>query len=141
VQGSLVCASKTTEVANSSASLGTAIQRARKRAGMTQAALAKALGVPQGVVARLETGGRPDPRLSTIVAVARALGVSLDVLVADAGLLPKPAVTSLDLRAAVHEAATTAKSARKALSELDQALVAVEGLDTIACLRKRRRSP
>jgi DNA-binding XRE family transcriptional regulator len=52
----------------------------RKHRGLTQAELAAAAGVSQGYVAELEAGrksGAPD----TLKALARALGVPLDVLV------------------------------------------------------------
>jgi transcriptional regulator with XRE-family HTH domain len=136
VQGSLVCAGKTTEVANSSTTLGKAIQRARERAGMTQAALAKALGVPQGVVARLETGGRPDPRLSTVLAVANALGVSIDALVEDAGLTPVLPSRRV-LHEAVIEAVGTARRVRKELTAFDRALSQIESLGEGPTKRRR----
>jgi DNA-binding XRE family transcriptional regulator len=53
----------------------------RKHRGLTQAALADAAGVSQAYVAEIETGrksGAPD----TLKAIARALDVPLDVLVA-----------------------------------------------------------
>lgn len=140
VQGSLVCCPKSKNVARSTASLGQAIQKARERAGMTQATLAKALGVPQGVVARLETGGRPDPRLSTIVAVARALGASIDALVADAGLTPPPA-TRRAAQEAVAEAVSVARRARRELAAADRALGEIESLVSPKPRRKRRDSP
>lgn len=111
-------------MARSSASLGQAIQKAREHAGMTQAVLAKALGVPQGVVARLETGGRPDPRLSTVVAVAKALSISIDQLLTEAGLLPVPPRNAF--KEAVSEAVQLARRARKELAAADRALAEVE---------------
>jgi transcriptional regulator with XRE-family HTH domain len=68
----------------------------RDRAGISQQALAMAAGLSISVVAQIEQGQRPDPRLSTAVALARALGVALDELVADPGTaaeaieLPEP---------------------------------------------------
>ena len=50
----------------------------RAAAGLTQQQLADALGAPQQTVARLEAGRRPDPRWSTVVALADALGVSTE---------------------------------------------------------------
>ena len=47
--------------------------RARVRAGMTQAEVAKAMGTAQSVVARLESGKRL-PTLSTLVRYAEATG-------------------------------------------------------------------
>lgn len=47
---------------------------ARAERGWTQADLARAIGVQQPAVARLESGDR-DPKLSTMVAVCQALGI------------------------------------------------------------------
>ena len=52
----------------------------RKHRGLTQAELAAAAGVSQGYVAELE-GGRKTGTPETLKAIARALGVPLDVLV------------------------------------------------------------
>jgi transcriptional regulator with XRE-family HTH domain len=56
------------------------LRRLRKAAGMTQADLATAAGLPRNTVANLE---QPDlnPSLATVVAVAKALDVGLDELV------------------------------------------------------------
>lgn len=51
---------------------------ARKRRGWTQADVARAAGMKQSAVARLESGDR-DPQMSTVLAVARALGVSVRI--------------------------------------------------------------
>lgn len=50
------------------------------RGTRTQAEIAAMAGLPQPHYARLETGSRPDPRLSTAARVARALGVRVDDL-------------------------------------------------------------
>jgi transcriptional regulator with XRE-family HTH domain len=92
---------------------------------MTQAQLARALEVQQNVVARLEDNGRPDPRLSTVVAISQALGISIDVLVAEAGLAAKrPAPAALQAR--YHRAAQAAHLAREHLAALDAALAEID---------------
>jgi transcriptional regulator with XRE-family HTH domain len=54
------------------------IVEARKRAGLTQAQLATALGTHQPVVARWEAG-RTEPKFSTVVAAVRAAGLELGI--------------------------------------------------------------
>jgi ribosome-binding protein aMBF1 (putative translation factor) len=49
---------------------------ARRAAGWSQRDLAARTGVPQPVIARLECGDN-DPKLSTLVRLARALGLQL----------------------------------------------------------------
>jgi transcriptional regulator with XRE-family HTH domain len=54
--------------------MGTTIRRLRRAKGMSQAALAKRAKLTRVYVTRLEAGSQ-DPSLSTINALARALGV------------------------------------------------------------------
>ena len=51
---------------------------ARRRAGLTQAELASAMGTTRSVVSRLESG-RHSPSVDTLVAAANALGCHLEV--------------------------------------------------------------
>jgi len=51
----------------------------RKQRGWTQPVLAKKAGVSSGYIARLETN-RHDPKLSTLVKLAKALGVPVTEL-------------------------------------------------------------
>jgi transcriptional regulator with XRE-family HTH domain len=56
------------------------LRELRTAAGLTQQDLAVKAGLSMSAVAHLEGGRIPDPRLSTLKALARALGVSLDDL-------------------------------------------------------------
>lgn len=61
--------------------LGKNLRRARERAGLTQEAVAERSGVHPTEVSRIESGKR-DPRISTVEALAEAVGVSVgDLLV------------------------------------------------------------
>jgi transcriptional regulator with XRE-family HTH domain len=57
---------------------GTIVRRARRKAGITQAELARRLGTTQSVVARWE-GGKVSPTIATLSRIAEACGSSLDV--------------------------------------------------------------
>jgi transcriptional regulator with XRE-family HTH domain len=59
------------------------VRQLREAAGMSQQALAIAAGLSISVVTQLEQGTKADPRISTVVALAKALGVSVDALVAE----------------------------------------------------------
>lgn len=59
---------------------GAVIRRARLRAGISQAELARRLGSKQPVVARWETGTR-SPSLETVARAVDACGLALDVAV------------------------------------------------------------
>ena len=61
---------------------GDVIRRARTRAGVSQAELARRLGTKQPVVARWETGARA-PTLETVSRAVEACGLALDVAVID----------------------------------------------------------
>jgi transcriptional regulator with XRE-family HTH domain len=56
------------------------VKRLRAAAGLTQQQLATAAGLSVSVVSQIEQGTNEDPRLSTLAALARALGASLDAL-------------------------------------------------------------
>ena len=58
------------------------IKQLREAAGMSQQTLAVAAGMSISVVTQLEQGNRSDPRVSTAVALAGALGVTVDDLLA-----------------------------------------------------------
>lgn len=106
---------------------------------MTQAQLARALRVQQNVLARLEDGGRADPRLSTVVAVARALGVSVDALLVHAGIVSQPP-TRRAAQQQILEVARAARAAREELSVLDAALAQVEVVARPARTAQRRKT-
>ncbi len=71
--------------------IGQRVKQLRSGAGLTQQGLAVAAGLSVSVVSQIEQGTNEDPRLSTLVALARALGVSLDNL---AGFEPGRAAPS-----------------------------------------------
>ena len=60
--------------------VGRTLRAKRKRSGLTQEQLAEAADMHPTEVSRLERGVR-DPRLSTLVRLARALGIELADLV------------------------------------------------------------
>jgi transcriptional regulator with XRE-family HTH domain len=60
------------------------LRQLRQQTGLTQEALARAVNLSVGTVSKLEEKAI-DPKLSTVVALARALGVTLDELAGDDG--------------------------------------------------------
>lgn len=64
------------------------LKNIRKNYGHTQLRLANSLGVPQSYIAKLENQ-KLDPRLSTVIEVARTLGYELM-------LVPKPLISLID---------------------------------------------
>jgi len=62
------------------AHLGGTVRRLRKAAGLSQWGLAHGAGLSMSVVCAIEQGRKRDPRLSTLRALAGALGVGLDAL-------------------------------------------------------------
>jgi len=61
-------------------SLGDRIRKARGWCGLSQAALARRIGVSTTTMNKIEGGDTPDPRASRIAAMADALDVSTDYL-------------------------------------------------------------
>jgi transcriptional regulator with XRE-family HTH domain len=62
------------------ASVGERVKRLRKRAGMTQQELAGKAGISLSNLAQIEQGQKTDPRISTVTALAEALGVDVNQL-------------------------------------------------------------
>lgn len=63
------------------------LKELRAAAGMSQQSLAVAAGLSVSLASQIERGSRSDPRISTTAALARALGVTLDELMAGGPLL------------------------------------------------------
>jgi len=59
--------------------LGDRIRQAREQADISQAELARRIGISKNAMNTIE-GGQSDPRVSRIVAIARVLGLSTDTL-------------------------------------------------------------
>jgi predicted transcriptional regulator len=58
---------------------GRLLRSARRRAGLSQRALAAESGIPQVTIARIEAG-RVDPRLGTLASLLRACGEELEAM-------------------------------------------------------------
>lgn len=54
------------------------IEEYKKRLGMTTADLAEKSGIPKGTLDKILSGVTKDPKLETLKAIARVLGLSLD---------------------------------------------------------------
>jgi len=59
------------------------LKRLRKAANLTQQALATQAGLSMSAVIHMEAGRIPDPRGSTLKALAGALGVTVDALLSE----------------------------------------------------------
>ena len=60
--------------------IGECIRFWREKRGLTLQELDRISGVHWNSIARIERGEKPDPRISTVCAIANALGLSLDKL-------------------------------------------------------------
>jgi transcriptional regulator with XRE-family HTH domain len=60
--------------------MATRLKRLREAAGLTQQELAARAGLSISAVTQTEGGQKKDPRLSTVIALAKVLGVTLDEL-------------------------------------------------------------
>lgn len=67
--------------------IGARVKMARKRAQLSQDALARRAGMSVSAVAQIEQGGRNDPHYSTLVKLADAFGVSISELVGESAPL------------------------------------------------------
>ncbi|MBR6739411.1 MAG: helix-turn-helix transcriptional regulator [Oscillospiraceae bacterium] len=62
--------------------VGKRIQQARQRSGMTQSELSRRLGMTPKYISNIECGGK-NPTLETFVAIANALAIDANTLLAD----------------------------------------------------------
>jgi transcriptional regulator with XRE-family HTH domain len=85
--------------------LGTRIRKAREQVDISQAELARRIGISKNAMNAIEAGAT-DPRASRIVAIAQELGVSTDAL-----LLDQPAIVKR-----VHQPPALRQRPRKAAS-------------------------
>jgi transcriptional regulator with XRE-family HTH domain len=67
--------------------IGESLKAARERVGWSREALAYHSGVSWSAIAQIESGRRKDVRLSSLAALADALGVSVDYLIGTAAIL------------------------------------------------------
>jgi transcriptional regulator with XRE-family HTH domain len=72
-----------TKIAKKRTSESAAIRRLRTEAGMSQEHLARRVGVTTHTIWTIENNPRANPRLETLRAIARALGVPLSKVVDD----------------------------------------------------------
>jgi transcriptional regulator with XRE-family HTH domain len=84
--------------------LGTRIRKAREQARISQAELARRIGISKQAMNAIE-GGATDPRASRIVAIAQVLGVSTDALLLGTSTPSRRAPTPPALRARPRTAA------------------------------------
>lgn len=87
----------------------------RRRAGLSQNALAKRAEIPASYVCRLESGVRGAPSMSYVLALSRALGLTPadeDGLLISAGYIPDRLAALWPVDPLVAELAATLRSAR-----------------------------
>jgi transcriptional regulator with XRE-family HTH domain len=70
--------------------IGTSLKAARERRGWSKETLAHHSGITWSAISQIESGRRTDVRLSSLSALARALGVSIDHLGGSAAAGPPP---------------------------------------------------
>ena len=80
------------QTARTAKQIGAIVRRARRRAGMTQAALGTKTGLRQATVSKLESG-EPATRLSTLLDVLSALG--LEIIIDQRGRVSTPDLEDL----------------------------------------------
>jgi len=103
------------------AKIGERIHDARSAAGLSQADLARRVGVAQAAISRIERDETQDPGVLIVAGIAKALGVSLDQLV-EGNATPRAPRKSLEDRVALleDEMVTALRTARDALALAQQ---------------------
>lgn len=65
--------------------IGAVLRAAREQADISQAGLARRIGISAAQLSQLESGERSDPRFTTILKIASGLGLSLDTIAVACG--------------------------------------------------------
>src|SRR5687768_12770568 len=105
------------------------LKAAREGKGLSQRELSRKAGVPQGHISKIENGA-VDLRLSSLIALARVLGLELT-------LVPRktvPAVQSI-VRSRETTASRGGEDARPALKELNRLQDTIAGLSALKPMR------
>ncbi len=71
-------------------SIGQRLKQLREAAGLTQQELAVKAGLSVSNLSQIEQGQKEDPRVSTVLALAKAMGVSVTSLIGEDGVEEKP---------------------------------------------------
>jgi transcriptional regulator with XRE-family HTH domain len=119
------------------ADIGTAIKAARERLGWSREALAYHSGISWSAIAQIESGRRTDVRLSSLSALASALGVTIDYL---GGTAPAGRAQMLEHRVLIYRSSEEFLSV--VLPFLREGIARSEGLlvvSTPTCNRSVRK--
>lgn len=111
--------------------LTSALRRARRASGLTQAALAEKSGAGRVTIARLEAGGAQDARLSTLERLCGALGLEL-------AALPRGALAAAETRIERERERARRIDARRRHALLAAHLLAAPPKEAAALLRGAR---
>lgn len=100
---------------------GRRITTLREQRGWTQAQLAEAAGVTPSVISRLERNLQADFKLGVVVAVADALGVSLDALLGRQVEIEAAGTLVVDLRSVLADLSTYPPAVQQHVAEIMRA--------------------
>ena len=105
---------------------------------MTQSGLGQVTGMAANMISRIESGERPTPQFVTVARMAAALGISLDTLAVECGLVVPPHVRgkSAATESSMGDLLRIQREAERLQLAIDAALARQPG----ALRAKRRKS-
>jgi transcriptional regulator with XRE-family HTH domain len=108
--------------------IGGSLKAARERLGWSREALAYHSGISWSAISQIESGRRADIRLSSLSALARALGVTIDYLGGSAAVGPPPMLQHrvLVYRSTDEFLATVVPFLREGIERSDALLVVID---------------
>ena len=110
--------------------IGAVLREARERAGISQSGLGQLIGMAPNMISRIEAGVRETPSFATIARIAGALGISLDQVAGECGLIPKgdrSSTRSANAVAAMAEIQSVKRALERVQGQLDRAAARLAG--------------
>jgi transcriptional regulator with XRE-family HTH domain len=117
--------------------LGEVLRKARLEAGLSLRDLERVIRMPASQLSQIENGTRADPAFSTVVRIAKGLGISLDTLASRTGSAETNPASNLGAAKALADLESIKRTLLKSVTQIDKAMASITNRSTSNATRKR----